>query len=53
MTQTGALVGLVVPGLALFLALVVAARLHAFIALLITILVVAVRAGIPLAEPRA
>jgi gluconate transporter len=47
---TGALVGLVVFGIALLLVLVVVARLHAFIALLVTSLVVAVLGGIPLAE---
>ena len=48
--STGALVGLVVFGIALLLVLVVVARLHAFIALLVTSLVVAVLGGIPLAE---
>jgi Gnt-I system low-affinity gluconate transporter len=48
--STGALVGLVVFGIALLLALVVVVRLHAFIALLVTSLVVAVLGGIPLAE---
>ncbi len=48
--STGALVGLVLFGVALLLALVVFARLHAFIALLLTSLVVAVLGGIPLAE---
>ena len=48
--STGALVGLVVFGIALLLALVVVVRLHAFIALLVTSLVIAVLGGIPLAE---
>ncbi|UCG85560.1 MAG: gluconate transporter [Gemmatimonadota bacterium] len=48
--STGALVGLVVFGIALLLVLVVVTRLHAFIALLVTSLVVAVLGGIPLAE---
>jgi gluconate transporter len=48
--STGALVGLVVFAIALLLVLVVFARLHAFIALLVTSLVVAVLGGIPLAE---
>ncbi len=48
--STGALVGLVVFGVAFLLVLVVAVRLHAFIALLLTSLVVAVLGGIPLAE---
>jgi gluconate transporter len=48
--STGALVGLVVFGIALLLGLVAIARLHAFIALLVTSLVVAVLGGIPLAE---
>ncbi len=48
--STGALVGLVVFGVLLLLVLVVAARLHAFIALLVTSLVVAVLGGIPLGE---
>jgi gluconate transporter len=48
--STAALVGLVVFGVALLLALVVVVRLHAFIALLLTSLVVAVVGGIPLAE---
>jgi gluconate transporter len=48
--STGALVGMVVFGVALLLVLVVVVRLHAFIALLVTSLVVAVVGGIPLAE---
>jgi len=48
--STGALVGLVLFGIALLLVLVVVVRLHAFIALLLTSLVVAVLGGIPLAE---
>ena len=48
--STGALVGLVVFGIVLLLALVVVVRLHAFLALLVTSLVVAVVGGIPLAE---
>ncbi len=48
--STAALVGLVVFGVALLLVLLVVARLHAFIALLLTSLVVAVLGGIPLAE---
>lgn len=48
--STGALVGLVVFGIALLLVLVVVVRLHAFIALLLTSLVVAVVGGIPLAD---
>ncbi len=48
--STGALVGLVIFGVLLLLVLVVAARLHAFIALLVTSLVVAVLGGIPLGE---
>jgi gluconate transporter len=48
--STGALVGLVVFGVALLLVLVVVVRLHAFIALLVTSLIVAVLGGIPLAE---
>jgi len=47
--STGALVGLVLFGIALLLVLVVVVRLHAFIALLLTSLVVAVLGGIPLA----
>jgi Gnt-I system low-affinity gluconate transporter len=50
LTSTGALVGLVVFGIALLLVLVVVVRLHAFIALLVTSLVVAVLGRIPLAE---
>ncbi len=45
--STGALVGLVAFGVALLLVLVVVGRLHAFIALLVTSLVVAVLGGIP------
>jgi Gnt-I system low-affinity gluconate transporter len=48
--STGALVGLVLLGIFLLLVLVVVVRLHAFIALLLTSLVVAVLGGIPLAE---
>jgi gluconate transporter len=48
--STGALVGLVLFGIALLLILVAVVRLHAFIALLVTSLVVAVLGGIPLAE---
>ncbi len=48
--STGALVGLVFFGIALLLFLVVVARLHAFMALLVTSLTVAVLGGIPLAE---
>lgn len=48
--STGALVGLVVLGIALLLVLVVVVRLHAFIALLVTSLVIAILGGIPLAE---
>lgn len=48
--STGALVGLVVLAIALLLFLVVVGRLHAFVALLVTSLVVAVLGGIPLAE---
>jgi gluconate transporter len=47
---TSALVGLVLVGIALLLTLVIVVRLHAFIALLVTSLVVAVLGGIPLAE---
>ena len=50
MMSTTALVGLVLFGVALLLGLVIFARLHAFIALLVTSLVVAVVGGIPLAE---
>jgi gluconate transporter len=46
--STGALVGLVVFGIALLLVLVAIVRLHAFIALLVTSLVVAILGGIPL-----
>ncbi len=48
--STGALIGLVVFGVALLLGLVVVVRLHAFIALLVTSLVVAVLGRIPLVE---
>jgi gluconate transporter len=48
--SVGALVGLVAFGIVLLLGLVVFLRLHAFIALLVTSLVVAVLGGIPLAE---
>ena len=48
--STGALMGLVFFGVALLLGLVIFVRLHAFIALLVTSLVVAVIGGIPLAE---
>jgi gluconate transporter len=48
--STGALVGLVIFGIALLLGLVIFARLHAFIALLVTSLVVAVVGGVPLSE---
>jgi gluconate transporter len=48
--STEALLGLVVFGIALLLVLVAVVRLHAFIALLLTSLVVAILGGIPLAE---
>ena len=48
--STGALVGLVLFGIALLLILVAVVRLHAFIALLVTSLVIAILGGIPLAE---
>jgi gluconate transporter len=48
--STGALLGLVVFGIAVLLVLVAVVRLHAFIALLVTSLVVAILGGIPLAE---
>ncbi len=48
--SAGALAGLVVLGIAILLVLLVVVRLHAFIALLVTSLVVAVLGGIPLGE---
>lgn len=50
MTSPGALIGLVFFGVVLLLGLVVVVRLHAFLALLVTSLVVAVLGGIPLGE---
>lgn len=48
--STGALIALAVFGIGLLLVLVVVVRLHAFVALLLTSLVVAVVGGIPLGE---
>ncbi len=48
--STGALIGLVIFGVTLLLGLIAVVRLHAFLALLVTSLVVAVLGGIPLAE---
>lgn len=48
--STAALIGLAVFGIGLLLVLVAVARLHAFVALLLTSLVVAVLGGIPLGE---
>ncbi|MDX1644110.1 MAG: gluconate:H+ symporter [Thermoanaerobaculia bacterium] len=48
--STAALIGLVLFAVGLLLALVVVVRLHAFVALLATSLVVAVVGGVPLAE---
>lgn len=48
--STAALIGLAAFGIALLLVLVVVVRLHAFVALLLTSLIVAVLGGIPLGE---
>jgi len=48
--STPAVIGLAIFGIAFLLGLVVFLRLHAFVALLLTSLVVAVLGGIPLAE---
>jgi gluconate transporter len=48
--STAALIALAVFGVALLLTLVIVARLHAFVALLVTSLVVAVVGGVPLEE---
>ena len=50
MTTEIGVIGLAVFGIGLLLVLVAVARLHAFVALLLTSLVVAVLGGIPLGE---
>jgi len=48
--STAALIGLAAFGIALLLALVIVVRLHAFVALLLTSVIVAILGGIPLGE---